>query len=194
MKEKRTTGRHELDATSALAHKVEVLTRKLESLTMGLNKALAMIDANMVGSSEIDQMEQVNYMGNPIRPRNDPFSNTYNPGWRNHPNFRCNSNTGQGNNMQPPGFSRPAPPPHVKPSSLEEMLTQYIKASENQHQATEAALRNQGASIHNLENQLGQISKMLSERTPRSLPGNIETNPQEHVKAVTLMSGKELQF
>ena len=26
--------------------------------------------------------------GNPNQPRGDPFSNTYNPGWRDHPNFR----------------------------------------------------------------------------------------------------------
>ncbi|KAM1967995.1 hypothetical protein ACFX15_042972 [Malus domestica] len=26
--------------------------------------------------------------GNQYQPRNDPFSNTYNPGWRDHPNFK----------------------------------------------------------------------------------------------------------
>ncbi|PRQ50501.1 hypothetical protein RchiOBHm_Chr2g0133891 [Rosa chinensis] len=33
--------------------------------------------------------EQVNQVGNfvPRNQRNDPYSNTYNPGWRNHPNF-----------------------------------------------------------------------------------------------------------
>ncbi|MED6178694.1 hypothetical protein PIB30_110037, partial [Stylosanthes scabra] len=31
---------------------------------------------------------QVNYVGSQSRPQhNDPHSNTYNPGWRNHPNF-----------------------------------------------------------------------------------------------------------
>ena len=35
---------------------------------------------------------------------------------------------------------------------------------------------------------------MLTERAPASLPGNTETNPREHVKAVTLRSGKELQI
>ena len=34
---------------------------------------------------------------------------------------------------------------------------------------------------------------MLSKRTPGSLPSNMETNPEEHVKATTLRSGKELQ-
>ena len=32
--------------------------------------------------------EQVNYMGTgPRNPNNDPYSKTYNQGWRNHPNF-----------------------------------------------------------------------------------------------------------
>ncbi|MED6141902.1 hypothetical protein PIB30_108063, partial [Stylosanthes scabra] len=32
--------------------------------------------------------EQVNFVNNqPRPPYNDPHSNTYNPGWRNHPNF-----------------------------------------------------------------------------------------------------------
>jgi hypothetical protein len=31
--------------------------------------------------------EQVNAFNNNFRLRNNPYSNTYNPGWRNHPNF-----------------------------------------------------------------------------------------------------------
>ena len=57
----------------------------------------------------------------------------------------------------------------------------------------DTALRNHEASIHNLETQVGQIAKLLSERPPGSLPGNTETNPREHLKAVTLRSGRELQ-
>ncbi|CAL8988194.1 unnamed protein product [Prunus brigantina] len=34
------------------------------------------------------------------RPRNDPFSNTYNPGWRDHPNFSWKNNN-QFQNFQP---------------------------------------------------------------------------------------------
>jgi len=33
------------------------------------------------------QAEQVDYVGNPLRQQGNPYSNTYNPGWRNHPNF-----------------------------------------------------------------------------------------------------------
>ncbi|MED6165323.1 hypothetical protein PIB30_098473, partial [Stylosanthes scabra] len=43
--------------------------------------------------------EQVNYMGNqPRPPQNDPYSNTYNSGWRNHSNFSWGGNQGQRSN------------------------------------------------------------------------------------------------
>ncbi|KAL4397006.1 hypothetical protein AHAS_Ahas01G0148700 [Arachis hypogaea] len=35
-----------------------------------------------------NSLREVNYMGNaPRNPNNDPYSKTYNQGWRNHPNF-----------------------------------------------------------------------------------------------------------
>jgi hypothetical protein len=42
--------------------------------------------------SFVDQ-KQANYVGhNNYPPKNNPFSNTYNPGWRNHPNFSWSNN------------------------------------------------------------------------------------------------------
>ncbi|KAM1412380.1 hypothetical protein ACFXTO_025113 [Malus domestica] len=41
------------------------------------------------------------------QPRNDPYSNTYNPGWRDHPNFKWREPQqpqNQGGRQQPPGF------------------------------------------------------------------------------------------
>ena len=40
---------------------------------------------------------------------------------------------------------------------------------------------------------MGEISKLLIERTQRALPSNTETNSKEHAKAITLRSGKELE-
>ena len=44
---------------------------------------------------------------------------------------------------------------------------------------------------------MGQMANLLTERQPGSLPSNSEVNPirdgNEHVKAVTLRSGKELE-
>ncbi|KAL5577772.1 hypothetical protein UlMin_019471 [Ulmus minor] len=58
---------------------------------------------------------------------------------------------------------------------------------------TQANFRNQGSSIRNLEHQVGEISKLLTERTQGPLPSNTERNPREHAKAITLRSGKELE-
>ena len=63
-----------------------------------------------------------------------------------------------------------------------------------QHQATQ--LNNQAVQLRNLEVQMGQMANLLTERQQGSLPSNSEVNPRlegnEHVKAVTLRSGREL--
>jgi hypothetical protein len=38
--------------------------------------------------------EQTNMLNNNFRPQNNPFSNTYNPRWRNHPNFSWRNDQG----------------------------------------------------------------------------------------------------
>ncbi|KAM1087987.1 hypothetical protein ACFX2B_013323 [Malus domestica] len=61
--------------------------------------------------------------GNQNQPRGDPFSNTYNQGWRDHPNFRwrdAQQPAQQGGFRQPPGFfprpMAPQPPPQAQSS------------------------------------------------------------------------------
>ncbi|GKA35569.1 hypothetical protein Tco_0722060 [Tanacetum coccineum] len=50
---------------------------------------------------------------------------------------------------------------------------------------TDAAIRNQGASIKTLEIQIGQMSKVLQERGFRSLPSLTEANPRDQVKSIS---------
>ncbi|KAG8491810.1 hypothetical protein CXB51_015017 [Gossypium anomalum] len=71
------------------------------------------------------EKEQVNYIGNNnFRSQNNPYSNTYNAGWKNHPNF---SWSGQGNQrpQNPQGFQQPPYQQEKKPN-LEEMLSKFI--------------------------------------------------------------------
>ncbi|XP_048227256.1 uncharacterized protein LOC125369286 [Ricinus communis] len=68
----------------------------------------------------------------------------------------------------------------------------FVTSTDTRFQQIDSALRNQQASIQNLETQIGQISKMLSERPSGSLPNTTESNPREHCKAITLRSGKKL--
>ncbi|KAG8474732.1 hypothetical protein CXB51_031458 [Gossypium anomalum] len=135
--------------------------------------------------------EQVNYMGNNnFRSQNNPYSNTYNVGWRNHPNFSWG---GQGNQrpQNPPVFQQPPYQQEKKPN-LEEILSKFIMVSETSFQNTEMALKNQQASLQGLETQIGQLSELIFERPLEGLPSNTKPNPKEHMKAVTLRSGKVL--
>ncbi|GKD84786.1 hypothetical protein Tco_1355940, partial [Tanacetum coccineum] len=59
------------------------------------------------------------------------------------------------------------------------MKTLQIRASTN------AAVRNQGASIKTLEIQIRQISKVIQERGFGSLPSSTEANPRDHVKSIS---------
>ncbi|GJS25203.1 zf-CCHC domain-containing protein [Tanacetum coccineum] len=80
--------------------------------------------------------------------------------------------------------------------TLEESLTKFIADSAKRHEetsniikeirdSTDAAIRNQGASIKTLEIQIGQMSNVLQERGIRGLPGLTEPNPKDHVKSIS---------
>ncbi|GJW16018.1 ribonuclease H-like domain-containing protein [Tanacetum coccineum] len=80
--------------------------------------------------------------------------------------------------------------------SLEESLTKFMVESAKRHEensniikeiraSTDAAIRNQRASIKTLEIQIGQISKVLQERGFKSLPNATKTNPRDQVKAIS---------
>ena len=62
--------------------------------------------------------EQVKYMGNYSRQQRNPYSNTYNPGWKEHSNFSYRSNNVlQPAQTTPPGTQQQPPRP-----SLEEVM------------------------------------------------------------------------
>ncbi|GJR53405.1 hypothetical protein Tco_1403926 [Tanacetum coccineum] len=85
--------------------------------------------------------------------------------------------------------------PDQRPS-LEESLTKFMAESAKWHEensniikeiraSTDAAIRNQGASIKTLEIQIGQMSKVLQERGFGSRPSSTEMNPQDQVKSIS---------
>ncbi|KAG8498773.1 hypothetical protein CXB51_005219 [Gossypium anomalum] len=149
-----------VDSVTMLSNQIEFLTKKIDGLFGSMQvHPIMQCDASGggMGNSEYPpydpnmENEQMNHMGNNPRPHNNPYSNTYNAGWRNHPNFSWG---GQGNQRPPPplGFQQ-QPYQQEKKPNLEEMMTK---------------------------------------ETIGSLPSNIEPNPKEHVKVVTLRSGKVL--
>nr|GFA20379.1 hypothetical protein [Tanacetum cinerariifolium] len=79
---------------------------------------------------------------------------------------------------------------------MEESLTKFMAESTKRHEensniikeiraSTDAAIRNQGASIKTLEVKIGQMSKVLQERGFRSIPSSTEMNPKDQVKSIS---------
>ncbi|XP_027347997.1 uncharacterized protein LOC113859415 [Abrus precatorius] len=195
----KSAGIYRLDAVTSLAMQVEALGKKIDGLSVN-HQVAPVMRCDICGGGHPNhecratQEEYANVIGN-IPPYQN-YNGMNNPGWRNYANQPWNNNQQPMQNNTLLGFqqaSHPPPPPAEKKSNLEELMTKSIQTSESRFQSTETALRNQQASIHNLEIQLGQISRLLSERPQGSLPSNTETNPREQVNAVTLRSGRTLQ-
>ncbi|PKU85073.1 hypothetical protein MA16_Dca026844 [Dendrobium catenatum] len=79
---------YELDAQSILATHVAIISRKLENLGVNSPKNPSLlIEENIFGpfsdpnAAEIESLYAINNR------TNKSFSNTYNSGWRDHPNF-----------------------------------------------------------------------------------------------------------
>ncbi|CAL9013424.1 unnamed protein product, partial [Prunus brigantina] len=144
-----------------------------------------------------EEMAQAHYMQQQ-KPRNDPFSNTYNPGWRQHPNFGWKNNQNvqtapvQQNQFVP---QQNAPPPHGQGKSLEELINSLALSTQGFMQETRQTQAQMSTAIKSLENQVGQIAASLSQREPGTFPSQVIPNPNgghETAKAITLRSGKEV--
>ncbi|CAN6583278.1 unnamed protein product [Malus baccata var. baccata] len=139
--------------------------------------------------------EHVNMVNNFIRPRSDPYSNTYNPGWKNHPNLSW------GGNQQPRQYQQSyQSTSETKKPSLEDQMSQLAQhmsalsnSTNNFVQSTQTSIQNLMASVGNLETQVGQLATMFNERKKGKFPSQSEQNPRgmEHCKVIrTLRSGK----
>ncbi|GJV10118.1 hypothetical protein Tco_1351659 [Tanacetum coccineum] len=80
--------------------------------------------------------------------------------------------------------------------SMEDTLSKFMSESAKRHEenfnlikeiqaSTDAAIRNQGASIKTLEIQIGQISKVLQERGFGNLPSSTKANLRDQVKSIS---------
>ncbi|PPR85099.1 hypothetical protein GOBAR_AA35591 [Gossypium barbadense] len=73
-----------------------------------------------------------------------------------------------------------------KKTNLEQILSKFISVSETHFQNTETAFKIHQASIQGLETQIGQLSKLISERPQGSLPSNTEPNPREQLNTINI--------
>ncbi|XP_038697981.1 uncharacterized protein LOC119995539 [Tripterygium wilfordii] len=150
------------------------------------------------------ELEQANYAAQ--RSRYNPYSNTYNPGWHDHPNLRWSNN----DNVQqaitaPQGSSQgqiaramnpPAPLQRAPGKSLEDLVMTMVDSTNSFIQKADSRFQKQDKAIENLERQMSQVVTVLSQREPGKLPSQTEINPKgvnpKQAAAVTLRSGKHI--
>ncbi|KAL0420869.1 UNVERIFIED_CONTAM: hypothetical protein Slati_3109800 [Sesamum latifolium] len=184
--DKRAADIHSIDAVSALSAQMNAqmttLTHKVDNLGDAIWNGAPMGPCGacgqmghlsqdcQVGNPNITN-EDANFVSHGGRSNFNPYSNTYNPGWRSHPNFLWSNNQQQ-------GPTRPHQPRQPPPQELKSNL-KFIAA-------TNTRLQNQDASIQNLEVQIGQLVSIVSGRREGQLPSDTEKNPKEHVNTITL--------
>ncbi|CAL8988393.1 unnamed protein product, partial [Prunus brigantina] len=112
-------------------------------------------------------------------PNNDPYSNTYNPGWRNHPNFKWSNNSNvQQSQGPPPGFQIQQRQFQQAPQQVQEQkgdqmgeLQDMFKKFMGQQMQTNQNLQN---AVNKLEVQVGQIASSMSNRASGTFPSQTE--------------------
>ncbi|KAL5543182.1 hypothetical protein UlMin_010892 [Ulmus minor] len=207
--------RDDIDVKTTLAN----LTRKVEALVLSQTmNSRTKVCALCQDSSHTAQScpslptyqealsEQANALHSYGKSSDSPFAPTYNPNWRNHPNFSWRQNqpsmnqSGTQVNMHNQHIHHPNPTyplnvPQQRKPSLEDTLQQFM-------QSTQQVLHSNSQAISKLETQLGQLATAVGEREKGKFPSQPipnpkgqyqvgSSNPNEEVKSITtLRSGK----
>ncbi|KAK8544378.1 hypothetical protein V6N13_056160 [Hibiscus sabdariffa] len=174
---------HEVNTVS-LENKIDQLTNIVSSLVAGKSHSFQACGICTMTDHPTDSCpnlhgENVNAIGNfpgpPQRPYN-PYSNTYNPGWRDHPNLSYAPNQRSNPTYQP------RPPQQYQSSnksSIETLVEQLVQSK------TRTDSR-----FQEMEKQMSLLAKTVSRlESQGKLPSQTEPNPKENVSAITLRSG-----
>ncbi|KAL4378104.1 hypothetical protein GQ457_02G030500 [Hibiscus cannabinus] len=216
---------YELEPTDSVSAQLAALTNMVKNLQRPSSSQEVKVIASYCDLCNVNydffecpqNPESSFYVGNFNR-NNNPYSNTYNPGWKQHPNFSWNnqrnpSNTirqnaeasGSQQNMSRQQNQLPQQQP-PSTSSLENSLNAFIHRTESYMadttkfmgrtdsfiNMTEIRMQSQEAALKSLETQVGQFAQMLSARPQGNLPSNTEVarrTGHEQCKVITTRSG-----
>ncbi|XP_058216884.1 uncharacterized protein LOC131327767 [Rhododendron vialii] len=197
------SGKFQLNEQNELAHKVAQLSRQIE--TLQLNKVAGM--ASVAKAEEICVLCEIagHATGdcqmllavkdilkgtgqaevNAVNQRFDPYSQTFNPGWKMHPNFRWSD-------------SQPLGPPQ---RSMEDIMSSFMQSQTSLNEQTTQTLGEIKNQMAKLTNTVGMLQQEKGK-----LPTQPQANPQgtnyvasssvlspEQAKSITILrSGKEI--
>ncbi|KAK8985786.1 hypothetical protein V6N11_021639 [Hibiscus sabdariffa] len=163
---RRTPGRLDLDNNDSVLAQLSAIKNFLKNLQKPSDvcetKALSCVhcEGNHHANDCPIMHEQASYMGNFNRNSNNPYSNTYNQGWRQHPNFSWNNKGGanassssrQQNMNAPLGFQANMPwhsetqgnASESNNNSLEATMQEFISTTKTMLQEHSASIKHQG--------------------------------------------------
>ncbi|XP_026399382.1 uncharacterized protein LOC113295245 [Papaver somniferum] len=126
-----------------------------------------------------EESEQVNVVFPNHRPGYNPYSSTYNPGWKDHPNFSYANKQDV------------APNPYVRPGfpATTSMFQQSQQKVDQHMQKTDSAIKDLQAQMGQMETEVNQ----LKARASTKLPSQTFVNPRENFNEVFLRSGKQTE-
>ncbi|KAK8652115.1 hypothetical protein V6N13_061137 [Hibiscus sabdariffa] len=217
-------GTTQLDSSDTILAQISALTNMVKNMQRQSNtqevKALDAFCELCGNNHDASECGQATETGCYVRNYN---KNTYNPAWRNHPNFSW-KNQNNALNPQQPNQTRyqnqPRQNPQILPrqdyqqpteyKTLENTLTQFmaqtsaymartnrfIQKTDAFIERTEMKLQNHDATLKSLETQVRQISQILNTRPLGGFPSDTEVAKgvtHEQCKAITTRSGRVLE-
>nr|WP_164990771.1 hypothetical protein [Pseudomonas protegens] len=194
---------HDLQAKFAsLARKVEALELKKSGQLKSVENIVCQIcETNEHSTNDCPTLpsfkeclhEQAHALNSFQRANHNPYSQTYNPGWRNHPNFSWKSENNNAQTSQPPfqahhnfqnshGYAPPyAPPPR---RNLEETLHAFIEKQETIN--TQLA-----QNMTDFKDTLAKLTSALSFQEKGKFPSQPQQNPKGQYNANASSSGSQ---
>ncbi|KAL5542443.1 hypothetical protein UlMin_010153 [Ulmus minor] len=232
-KKSQTAGIYQLREEDSLKARLEILTKEIEVLKTKDARApepVARVEShepcfmcNGLDHTprecptyfEIKEIkEECNALGIPFRKTYDPYSNTFNPGWKNHPNFSWRSNA------QPPPQPNTQWRPEASSSNAQQSLPLedafksfmqvHAKSMEEQGKINQRLLEEQQGVKEEqkvIKSQLTKLTSLLTVQEQGHFPSQPQPNPRgqhmaqtsnpdkQHVKEANVIvtrSGKEI--
>ncbi|KAD5803433.1 hypothetical protein E3N88_14793 [Mikania micrantha] len=192
-----TRGVHHVNVDTSVAAALEFLAKDVKDLKMRVDRCEICRGGHATSECLVSQ-EQANYLGGQGR-----FGHSYNPGWGNSqhsqpyrssgnpPGFHSGHN--QGHNSAPSGSNQGSTSGAGGGlGRIEELLTQLVAKDATTQKILhehDVLLKNQQSAFLDLQRTVGDIAKRLDERPQGQFPGQPQTNPNAHVKAVITRSG-----
>ncbi|KAE8684537.1 DNA-directed RNA polymerase V subunit 5C-like [Hibiscus syriacus] len=218
-------GTLDLDSKDVVSAQLAAITNMLKNLqrpsevreVKAAHSACLLCQGNHNESDCPTNQESINFFGNFNRGNNNPYSNTYNPGWRQHPIFSW-GNQGTSNAHQPvwqqnfndsQGYQSNMPwhnqnkgvSSSLNTSSLEATMQEFIATTKTMLQDHSISIKNQGAllqshssSLRALESQVEQYSVLtLRSGTQINFEDKFGRKSKDDSPPTTSQADKEVQ-